>query len=80
MAATVTRLKTRRNEKWRARPGGPTVRASIDAFLDTPKVKGNPNTLRAYANVLDRAAELIGAGRKLAGVEDGEVADALDEL
>jgi hypothetical protein len=56
------------------------VRAAIDAFLDTPKVKANPNTARAYTGVLDRTAGVIGADRKLAGVADGEVADALAEL
>jgi integrase len=80
MTATVTKLETRRNEKRPAKPGGPTVRASIDAFLDTPKVKKNPNTLRAYTNVLDRAAEQIGADRKLAGVDDADIGDALTEL
>jgi hypothetical protein len=77
-AATVTNLKTRRRGTDTA--GGPTVRAAIDAFLDSPKIKGNPNTLRAYTNVLDRAAEVIGADRTLAGVADGQVADALTEL
>ena len=41
--------------------GGPTMRAAIDAFLDTPKVKKTPNTLRAYTNVLDRTAEQVGS-------------------
>jgi hypothetical protein len=36
------------------------MRAAIDAFLDTPKVKSTPNTLRAYTNVLDRTAEQVG--------------------
>lgn len=82
MAATVTKLETRRRDSGTAAKatGGPSVRASIDAFLDTPKVKGNPNTLRAYTNVLDRTAGVLGAGRKLAGVADSEVADALTEL
>src|SRR5436309_3545453 len=52
MAATVTKLETRRSGTSNA--GGPTLRAAIDAFLDTPKIKGNPNTQRAYAGVLDR--------------------------
>lgn len=72
MAATVTDLETRRGgassgtKPKAAKVTGPTVRASIDAFLDTPKVKTNPNTLRAYTNVLDRAAEQIGSDRRLA--------------
>jgi len=78
MTATVTKLDNRRRGTGTA--GGPTVRTSIDAFLDTPKIKGNANTLRAYTNVLDRAAEVIGPGRKLAEVDDDEVGDALAEL
>jgi hypothetical protein len=53
--------------------GGPTMRAAIDAFLDTPKVKSTPNTLRAYTNVLDGTAEQVGPGRKLADVDDTEI-------
>jgi integrase len=81
MAATITKLDARgRGPATAATAGGPTVRAAIDAFLDTPKVKANPNTARAYAGVLDRTAGVIGADRKLAGVADGEVAGALAEL
>lgn len=43
--------------------GGPTVHVAIDAFLDTPKIKDNPNTLRAYAGVLDRVADQLDANR-----------------
>lgn len=75
MAATVTKLARRRRGA-----GPPTVRTSIDAFLDSPKVKGNANTLRAYTNVLDRAADEIGPGRHLGEVDDAEVGDALTEL
>ncbi|MGH3669350.1 MAG: tyrosine-type recombinase/integrase [Pseudonocardiaceae bacterium] len=78
MAATVTTLDNRRRGTGKA--GGPTVRAAIDAFLDSPKIKGNRNTLRAYTGVLDRTAEQIGAVRALAGVEDSEIGDALTEL
>ena len=78
MAATVTKLKPRRRETTKA--GGPTVRAAIDTFLDTPKIKGNANTLRAYTGVLDRVAEVAGPGRKLAGVEEDEIGGALAEL
>lgn len=80
MAATITTLETRRRGSGTAATGGPTVRAAIDAFLDTPKIKGKPNTLRAYTGVLDRTAGVIDADRKLAGVADGEIADALTEL
>jgi site-specific recombinase XerD len=78
MTATVTKLETRRRRSGTA--GRPTVRASIDSFLDSPQIKGNANTLRAYTNVLDRAAEMIGASRELAGVHDAEIADALTKL
>jgi len=78
VAATVTKLETRR--RGTGKGDGPTMRAAIDAFLDTPKVKGTPNTLRAYTNVLDRTAEQVGPGRKLADVDDTEIGDALTEL
>jgi integrase len=82
MAATVTELAGRRggSEHGPAKTGGPTVRAAIDAFLDSPKVKANPNTLRAYTNVLDRVGELIGVDRALTEVADAEVAEALSRL
>jgi site-specific recombinase XerD len=83
MAATITKLETRRRgcgTTTKKAAGGPTVRAAIDAFLDTPKIKGNPNTLRAYTNVLDRTAGVIDADRTLSGVADGEIADSLTEL
>lgn len=51
MVATVTTLDTRRP--------GPTVRQAVDTFLDAPKIASNAHTLRAYANVLDRAAEAL---------------------
>jgi integrase len=63
-----------------AASGGLTVRAAIDAFLDTPDIKNTPNTLRAYTGVLDRTATVIGVDRTLAGVADREIADALTEL
>ncbi|GGM80646.1 hypothetical protein GCM10012275_59130 [Longimycelium tulufanense] len=50
MTATVAKFETRHGRTEKA--GGPTVRAAIDAFLDSPKAKGNPNTLRAYTGVL----------------------------
>jgi integrase len=78
MAATVTAPRTRRRRSGPA--GGPSVRASVDAFLDSPKIKGNANTLRAYTGVLDRTAAVIGPSRALASIEDEEVADALTEL
>jgi integrase len=78
MAATVTKLENRRRGTGMA--SGPTVRAAVDAFLDSPKVKSNANTLRAYTNVLDRAAEVLGPDRALADVDDAEIGDALIEL
>jgi integrase len=78
MAATVTKLENRRRASGTA--CGPTVRASIDAFLDSPKIKGNPNTLRAYTGVLDRTGEQIGPDRALADVEDDEIGEALATL
>jgi integrase len=40
------------------------VRAAIDGFLDSPDVRANPNTLRAYTSVLDRIGEEIGTRRR----------------
>ncbi|MGH3858213.1 tyrosine-type recombinase/integrase [Actinokineospora sp.] len=78
MAATVTQLDTQRAGTGKV--GGPSVRAAVDAFLDTPNVKTAPNTLRAYTGVLDRAAEQLTPGRALADVTDTEIAAALTTL
>lgn len=80
MAATVTKLENRSRKPGAGAAGGPTVRASIDAFLDSPKIQGNPNTLRAYTNVLDGTGEQIGPDRALAGVDDDEIGEALATL
>lgn len=85
MAATVTRAgdparREAERQRAEAREGRRPDRARRDRRLDSPKVKANPNTLRAYTNVLDRAAEEIGPDRKLAGVEDSEIGGALTEL
>lgn len=60
--------------------GGPTVRAAIDDFLDTPKIKSNANTLRAYAGVLDRVADQLDADRALAAVANAEIGHVLTAL
>jgi hypothetical protein len=80
VAATVTKLEIPRGRQRPAKAGGPTVRAAIDGFLHSPNVKANPNTLRAYTSVLDRVGEEVDSRRKLAGVHDDEIADALTEL
>jgi integrase len=80
MAATVTKLENRRRMPATGTAGGPTIRASIDAFLDSPSIKSNPNTLRAYTNVLDRTGEQLGPSRTLAGVDDEEIGEALATL
>ncbi|MGW3473026.1 tyrosine-type recombinase/integrase [Saccharopolyspora sp. NPDC000995] len=74
----MTKLKTARRAAGSV--VGPSVRAAIDAFLDTPKIKGNPNTLRAYTNVLDRTADQLDADRALADIADAEIGNALTEL
>jgi hypothetical protein len=48
--------------------------------MDSPDVRANPNTLRAYASVLDRVGEETGTRRRLAEVLDDEIAGALTEL
>jgi len=78
MAATVTTLAARR--RGAGKTGAPTVRTAIDAFLDSPKIAGNPNTLRAYTNVLDRVAARLGPDRDLAGVGDAEIGEVLAAL
>jgi hypothetical protein len=40
-----------------------------------PKITTNPNTLRAYTNVLDRVAERLDPDRALADVADTEIGD-----
>ena len=79
MAATVAKLDAQRGRR-PAEAGGPTVRTAIDSFLDSPDVRANPNTLRAYTSVLDRVGEEVGSRRRLAEVADDEVADALTGL
>ena len=80
MAATAAKLDAQRGRQQPAKAGGPTVRAAIDAFLDSPDVRANPNTLRAYASVLDRAGEEIDTRRRLAEVLDDEIAGVLTGL
>jgi hypothetical protein len=65
--ATVTDLDSRRPAPTR---GGLTVCRVVDKFLDAPKIAGNPNTVHAYTNVLDRAAAELGPDRPLAAVAD----------
>jgi hypothetical protein len=80
VAATVTKLESQRGRQQPSTAGGPTVRAAIDTFLDSPNVRATPNTLRAYTSVLDRVGEEIGTRRRLAEVLDDEIAGALTEL
>lgn len=80
MAATAAKLETRRGRQRPAESGGPTVRAAIDGFLDSPDVRATPNTLRAYTSVLDRVGEEIDSRRRLAEVLDDEIAGALTGL
>src|SRR5664280_2336647 len=75
MAASAARLEQRQHATGTA--GGLTVRAAVDAFLDSPKINRSPHTRRAYANVLDRTADVLGAERDLAGVSDAELGEAL---
>uniref|UniRef100_UPI003F497EDE tyrosine-type recombinase/integrase n=1 Tax=Actinokineospora sp. CA-119265 TaxID=3239890 RepID=UPI003F497EDE len=74
---TVTNLNPRRGT---GATGGPTIRAAVEAFFDSPNVRASANTLRAYTGVLDRVAELLDPDRPLADVDDGEVGQALTEL
>lgn len=62
-----------------AAPAVVTLRGAVDAFLATPRC-ANPNTHRAYADVLDRILDQLGPGRALADVADGEIGDVLEEL
>ncbi len=58
---------------------GATVRQAVGRFLASTRCT-NPNTRRAYAGVLDRLAETVGADRALTGVSGEELAAALDAL
>ena len=78
MVTTVVNLRPRPHGTRNI--SGPTVRCAVDAFLDTPKINRSPHTRRAYTNVVDRVAELLGAGRALAGVDDAEIGQALTTL
>jgi hypothetical protein len=64
VAATVAKLETRRDRQQPPAAGGPTVRAAIDAFLDSPNIRATPNTMRAYTSVLDRVGEEIDTRRR----------------
>src|SRR6202042_230973 len=75
--AVRAKLADRRGGQRPAEAMGPTVRAAIDSYLDSPDVRANPNTLRAYTSVLDRVGEGIGTRRRLAEVLDHEIASAL---
>nr|WP_046284148.1 site-specific integrase [Mycobacterium sp. UM_NZ2] len=77
MAAAVTDLGSRRP---RPEAESPTVRRAIDAFLAAPRNRASANTQRAYANLLDRVADQIGADQPLAEVGESEIAAALDGL
>jgi thioredoxin reductase (NADPH) len=74
----VTKRKTGRRATDTA--GRPTVRATIDAFLDAQKIKSNANTLRAYASVLDRIADQLDADCALADAADTDMDHALTGL
>lgn len=78
MAATLTKLQRQRRAAGAA--GSPTVHASIDAFLDSPKITQSPHTCRAYTSVLNRVADLLDSDRKLARVQNAEISAALFEL
>jgi integrase len=56
-----------------------TVRSGVDRFLSSARCR-NPNTRRAYEGALDRLAEHVGADRRLAELDGGEVLDALNAL
>lgn len=56
-----------------------TIRTAVDRFLSSPRCQ-NPNTHRAYASVLDRVAEQLGADRQLASVSGDRLAEVLEEL
>ena len=61
------------------RGGALTLAEAADAFLSSPRA-ANPNTRRAYADVLDRLAAELGPDRPLAAVPGDEIAAALGRL
>jgi integrase len=59
--------------------GGAAVRVAVDQFLASPRC-ADPNTRRAYASVLDRLTDDLGADRPLASLSGEELAAALERL
>ena len=56
-----------------------TMRDTVDAFLSSPRC-ANPNTRRAYAGVLDRVLDEIGAQVELSQVSGEQLAEVLERL
>lgn len=77
MTGSVTDLGARRA---RPKPAAPTVRRAVDAFLAAPRNQASANTARAYANLLDRMTEQLGAHRPLAEVSEEQIGAALSAL
>jgi integrase len=76
----VARLEPRRDQSRPSGAGGPSVRTTVEAFLDSPRVARSVHTRRAYAGVLGRLADKLGADRPLAEVTEAEIAQAVTGL
>ncbi|MGH3196080.1 MAG: tyrosine-type recombinase/integrase [Streptosporangiaceae bacterium] len=56
------------------------VTEAIETFLAIPRYAGPGNTYRAYAGVLFRLADHLGARRMMDAIDDEEIASALETL
>jgi integrase len=54
-----------------------TLQAAADAFLSSPECE-NANTRRAYAGVIDKVANRLGASRRLADISDDDIGAVLE--
>jgi hypothetical protein len=54
-----------------------TLQAAADAFLSSPGCE-NANTRRAYAGVIDKVANRLGASRRLADISDDDIGAVLE--
>lgn len=77
MAATVTALRPSTGNQ---QHGPVLVIHAIEEFLASPRCNESANTRRAYTDVLHRLAELVGAHRPLAEVDDAEIGAAITSL
>lgn len=62
------------------RKAAPTVHAAVERYLSADETNASRNTQRAYASVLEKVRDRLGAGRPLAEVVPAELERVLTEL